>query len=219
MRRVWFVFAVCGILAGVASAQASNSAPPAAPEYENGSLANNSYSNECFGFSIPIPDGWQSNPVSPDGRAKHLPGGGIALLVVRQPQPAPATGNTIILTARDTMGSAPTVKEFVSATVHSQVNADKEHRELLRDAFPVDYAGQHFFRAEYKLSTNGQQIFSGFAYTKFRGYYIGATLVAGSAEGLEESAKALNHISFREDTPDPKCVMKGDGTRTPEIAK
>jgi protein TonB len=47
-------------------------------------------------------------------------------------------------------------------------------------------------------------------YTKFRGRYIGETLIAESPEGLELSANSLQHISFREDGPNDKCVMSGN---------
>ena len=37
--------------------------------YENGSIRNNVYTNECFGFSLAIPEGWQPKPVGADGKA------------------------------------------------------------------------------------------------------------------------------------------------------
>lgn len=206
MKYVLFLSMTCGLLAqAIAFAQGSSNSL----WYENGSMANHAYANECFGFSMAIPEGWQSNIMGSDGKARHIPGGGLALLILRQSQ-----GNTIILTARDVTGAPPTAQEFVSTSVQAQVNADKEHRELLHDAVPVDYGGKHFFRADYKQSINGQQLYSAFVYTKFRAYYIGATLVAESSQELDETAKNLQPISFQSDEPNPNCVMKGDDSAT-----
>jgi TonB family protein len=206
MKRVWFLFLVCGVLAqAIASAQESSTGSSNALWYEHGQIANNSYINECFGLSIPIPDGWQSNGVGPDAMARHLPNGVLSLLTLRGP-----IGNTISLSARDPKGSVTSIEEYVSGLVHAEVDGDPEHRELLYEVVPVDYGGRHFSRADYKQSSNGAQTYEAFVFTKFRGYYIGATFIARSVAGLEESAKPLQNISFREDTANPKCVMKGE---------
>jgi hypothetical protein len=218
MKRACFHFLFCGILAhAFALAQQSSDSSSNTLAYENGSIANNTYTNECFGLSLPIPDGWQLNSIGTDGKARHIPGGGLVLLIFRQPQEG-TLGNTIVVTARDPVGLAPTAQEFVSNSVHGQINLDPEHRELLRDTDTVDYGGKHFFRASYKQLLSGRPLYVAFVYTKLRGYYIGETLTAGSPEGLEESAKSLQQISFRDDEPNPKCVMAGDDNSTGVIA-
>jgi TonB family protein len=217
MNYVCFLLVAFGFLAQASGWAQEPAASSNTLAYENGAIAESTYSNECFGLSMPIPDGWQSNELGASGKARHLPGGGIALLMIGHPREG-SIPDTVILTARDAKGSAPTVQEFVSTTVHAQVNADKEHRELLHDASLVEYSGQHFFRADYKLSMNGRQMYSAFAYTKFRGFYLGATVVAGSPAGLEESVQSLQHISFREDAPNSSCVMKGDDPSTGIVA-
>jgi protein TonB len=49
-------------------------------------------------------------------------------------------------------------------------------------------------------------------YTKFRGYYLGETVMAGSPEELDQSVHSLQQISFREDEPSSKCLMSGDSS-------
>jgi TonB family protein len=178
--------------------------------YESGSIANNSYTNECFGFSLAIPDGWQPNTqlVGADGKARHTPGQ-LVLLMLDQHNEG-SFGNKIILAARDASGLAPTVQEFVSNAVRGQIDVDRERRELIKQTYSVDYGGKHFFRADYKQILNGRVLYLAFAYTMFRGYYIGETLMADSLEGLEQSANSLQHISFRKDEPTSKCVMSED---------
>ncbi len=211
LTRIHFFALVILVHAFVWAQQPSNASSPALA-YENGSIANNVYTNECFGFSLPIPDGWLLNVqlVVEGGKARHMPGGELALLVLDQHKEG-AFGNRIALAAHDANGSVLSVKDFVSNNAHRQVNSDREHREILKDAYPVDYGGKHFFRADYKHSLpNGGALYESFVYTIFRGYYIGETLVAASPEELEQAANSLQSISFQEDEPNPKCVMKGD---------
>ena len=206
-----FLFAAI-LLSPLISGQQTPTAPSAAPAYENGALTDNLYSNECLGFSYPIPAGWHVNTqmIGADATAKHLPGGGLALLVVDREKDG-ALADRIVLTARDAgSGSPPTAQEFVSNSVRAQINADQKHREALRDVHAVDYAGKHFFRSEYK-QTGERTVYSGFVYTKFRGHYLGATLIAGSAEELEEAANSLQRASFREDERNAKCVDTAAG--------
>jgi|SRR5208282_1725645 len=182
--------------------------------FENGSIKDNLYTNECFGFSLAIPAGWQLNDkvIGAEGKAKHAAGQLILLLLDQHKEGS--SGNRIILTARDASGSAPTAEEFVSKSVHSAVDTDREHRQNVKDTYPVDYGGKTFSRADYKQATNtGGTSYVAFVYTKFRSYYVGETVMAGSPEELDASANSLEHISFREDAPNPKCAMSGDNSQ------
>jgi len=215
MKRVSFLFVIGVILMqSLAWTQQSSDSAPSTLAYENGSIANNSYANECFGFSLTIPDGWQLNTqiVGSDTKGRHTPGGLVLLVIDRHKDGA--FGDRIVLTASDASGLPATVQEFVSGSVRQQIKSDPEHRELLRDSHIVDYAGKHFVRADYKQQLAEHPLYLSFVYTKFRGYYIGETLMAGTPEGLEESANSLQYSSFREDQPNSKCVMKGDSNST-----
>ncbi len=131
--------------------------------------------------------------------------GQLILLLLDQER---SSGNRIILTARDASGSAPAPEEFVSKSVHSQVDSDREHRQIVKDTYSVDFGGKTFSRADYKQTTSsGATSYAAFVYTKFRGYYLGETVMAGSSEQLDQSANSLQQISFREDEPNSKCVM------------
>jgi TonB family protein len=84
---------------------------------------------------------------------------------------------------------------------------------MVKDTYPVDYGGKIFFRADYKQAIgNGGTLYAAFVYTKFRGFYIGETNMAGSPEELDQSASSLRQISFRGDQPNPKCVMSSDNS-------
>jgi TonB family protein len=213
MRILWIRFTAIAVLTSslVWAQQPSNSST--AEAFENGSIANNVYTNDCLGFSLAIPTAWRLNTqfLGADGKARHL-GGQLVLLLLDQHKEG-SFGNRIVLIARDASGSVPGPEEFVSKSLHVQLDADREHRQMVKDTYPVDYGGKIFFRADYKQAIgNGGTLYAAFVYTKFRGFYIGETNMAGSPEELDQSASSLRQISFRGDQPNPKCVMSSDNS-------
>jgi hypothetical protein len=142
------------------------------------------------------------------GKAKHA-AGQLALLMLDQHKEG-SFGNRIVVLARET-GLVPTAEEFVSKSAHGQVDLDRERRQMVKDTYPANFGGKIFFRADYSQAmSNGDTLYDAFVYTKFREYYIGETIIAGSPEGLELGASSLQGISFQDDKPDPKCVMSAD---------
>jgi TonB family protein len=212
MKFVALNLVVFVILAqAVVWAQQPGEGSPDTLAFENGSIKDGLYTNECFGFSLAVPVGWQLNTkvIGAEGKAKHAVGQLILLLLEQDKEGSP--GNRIIVIARDASGS--TLEDFVSKSVHSAIDTDREHRQIVKDTYPVDYGGKTFSRADYKqMMISGGTLYDAFVYTKFRGYYIGETVMAGSPEELDQSANSLAHISFREDEPNPKCVMSGDNS-------
>lgn len=213
MRIVWIRLTAIAVLTSalVWAQQPSNSSTTEA--FENGNIANNVYTNDCFGFSLAIPAAWQLNTqfLGADGKARHA-GGQLVLLLLDQHKEG-SFGNRIVLTARDASGSAPTPEEFVSKSLQTQLDADREHRQMVKDTYSIDYGGKIFFRADYKQGMyNGGPLYGAFVYTKFRGFYIGETIMAGSPEELDQGASSLQQISFRGEEPNPKCMMSGDNS-------
>jgi TonB family protein len=214
MKGSWLRIAVAGILASSFSLAQPASNPPEALELANGVIANGVYSNECLGFSLPIPAGWEMDTkvAGASGRAKPLAGGGLTLFFLR-PQGKPSDVSLIHLQAFDATAQAGSVQEYVSRLVHQQAHSVHMEdgtlieKELVRDASPVDYGSRHFFRAEFNQSFRGDTFYVGYVYTKFRGYFIGEELVAWSPEELNRAADSLLSISFREDERDPRCLQ------------
>ncbi len=80
--------------------------------------------------------------------------------------------------------------------------------ELIANAYPVEYHGRLFSRAEYKGSMgNLGTLYHASIFTKFRGFFIGETITAGSLKDLDQVAGSLLGISFDKDQVNPKCVM------------
>ncbi len=210
MKRRWFFTVAAGLLAtALSSAQQTGNDSPNPLTFENGSLANGIYSNECFGFSLPIPAGWEVNDaVTAGGKARHRSDRDLVLLFLHQQGKLPGR---IILSALDSAAHVGGPQEFVTAAVRAQINSPTERRELVRYTFTVDYGGRHFFRSDYKvLTSDGIPLYLAYVYTEFRGYFIGETMASASPEGLDEAANSLQNISFQEDQANPKCVMSGD---------
>ena len=148
MRILWIRFTAIAVLTSalVWAQQPSNSST--AEAFENGSIANNVYTNDCLGFSLAIPAAWRLNTqfLGADGKARHL-GGQLVLLLLDQHKEG-SFGNRIVLIARDASGSVPGPEEFVSKSLHVQLDANREHRQMVKDTYPVDYGGKIFFRAD-----------------------------------------------------------------------
>jgi hypothetical protein len=208
--RVTFVspFSLCSLIlaTGFVFAQQPAGKQPAAPTYDAGFFANNTYTNECMGISFTMPSGWLAKRQGFDGPSKaiHLPGGGLNLLMIEQPKQG-TFGNTITLYAAPATEATGSAKDFVTHAVQTQVTRSPQNNELVRDTFPVDYAGKHFFRADYKTSKPRATLRS-LIFTRFRDYYIGEMVEVGNTAELDSAIDSLKNISFREDVRDPKCA-------------
>jgi TonB family protein len=205
--KLWqFLVAFAAALAPTfAAAQTPGNAAPSPLNFENGVIANGAYSNECFGFSLPLPTGWKvDESITAGGKARHRSDKNLLLLFLRK-EGDPVGG--IILSASAPTDQTSSARDFVSTTVHDQIKVSAD-RKLLHDAAGVDYGGQHFFRADFQGLLGGKQpVHLAYVYTKFRGYMIGETAEATSPQGLDEAVNSLQAISFHGDQVNPSCVM------------
>ena len=197
MKGTWLRCIVIAILAPAAAVaqQAGNSSPnDAGPE--RGTVAGNTYTNEFLGISFPIPTGWQ---VISD-KAVALEAGGLRgwVLFTIERTDGVLYRNRIAASAVDSSTLTATPQHYVSVFVNAEKSKQVDW-ELLRDVFPVDLAGKHFFREDYKESSAGRTLHRAFVCTKFRGYFLGWTLAAGSPSELEESVNLLQRIRFRDE--------------------
>jgi hypothetical protein len=202
-----FSFSLCCALltAGLAFGQHPANPQPAALAYDAGFFAHDTYTNECMGISFPVPSRWlaKSQGISGPSKAIHLPGGGLNLLMIENPNPG-TFGNTITLFASPAPEAKGSAKGFVAHAIETQIKHSPQ-TNLVRDTFPVDYAGKHFFRADFK-TTMPRASFRSLVFTRFRGYYIGEMIEAATSEELDRAADSLKNISFREDVRDPRCA-------------
>jgi TonB family protein len=185
----------------------------ATQQFEDGTVSNGAYSNECLGFSFRVPAGWEiPYQQGTQARARHIPGG-LGLLLIRQQ----TTGsNAVWLLARENVTFGGNTEQLVSKLVQDYVNASPATRSLLGDAYPVKYGGQQFFRRDYKRSLQGGDTsYMAFVLTNFRGFFLGGSLVAGSEEDLNKEAEFFREVSFQKDEVNSRCSMGSDGTPPP----
>jgi len=215
MKHGWFYLVACAILSSAfAFAQQPANDSSNTLMFENGAIANRVYSNECLGFSLPIPAGWATTDgiMGPDRKATHN-GNALQLLAIHPLGEKPPS-TFVALTALN--GQTGTAEDFVSSNVHSQIKSRPKEAELIRDAFGISYGGQQFFRADYTFTTPSDPnalsgtLYVAYVYTKFRGFVIGETIMASSPDALDKAANTLRGISFQDDRINPKCVMESE---------
>lgn len=206
----------CALLApGFVFGQHPATQPPAAPTYDAGVFAHDTYTNECMGISFPVPSGWlaKSQGISGPAKAIHLPGGGLNLLMIEKPNPG-TFGNLITLFATPATEPTGSARDFVTHAIETQIKHNPQNNQLVRETFPVEYAGKNFFRADFKTNMP-RASFRSLVFTRFRDYYIGEMIEAASTEELDRAADSLKKISFREDVRDPKCATGEVARRRP----
>lgn len=183
--------------------------PTNPPRFDVGTIATGFYINNCLGFSYPVPDDWvidtQALGTAP-GVAKHGPGGGLILLVLDQHTKRPFF-NRMVLSSTDATATKIDTAEFVSRFVHAQSNAPETSRKILKEPYAVEFAGKPFFRSDFSDQHGDSILYKTFLSTKFRGNFLEWTLVTGSPEELDSVVNSLQKLVFRQDQPDPACVL------------
>jgi hypothetical protein len=171
----------CDLAPAAALAQQAGKSSPNASGAERGTVAGNTYTNEFLGISFSIPTGWQ---VVSD-KAVALEAGGLrgwVLFTIERTDGVPYR-NRIAASAVDASSLTATTQHFVSVFVKAEKSQQVDW-EMLRDVFPVDLAGKHFFREDYKESSAGRTLYRASICTKFRGYFLGWTFAAGVPFGI-----------------------------------
>jgi TonB family protein len=175
----------------------------ATQHFEDGTVLNGTYSNPCLGFSFPVPTGWETPyQQGTQARAQHIPGG-LSLLLVRQQT---SESNAIWLLARETNSFGGSTEQLVSKLVQDYVDVSPATRSLLGDVYPVKYGLQQFFRRDYKRAVpGGDTLYMAFVLTSFRGFFMGGSLIAGSADELNKEADVFRGVSFQKDEVPQQC--------------
>ena len=202
------------------TAQQTPDLTASALRYDTGRLANGIYTNDCMGFSVAIPSGWNLLKLPGDTETavigSHTPDGSIALLTINSHSDSPP-GTGIVLMARDIKGFNGTAREYVTLAAQSLADKDPLRRKVLRSGYAVMYGGRQFYRSDYKQNlTNGGDLYLSYAFTIFRGHLLGGILSARSQAETEGAASALQHISFAPDQTEPACV-EGDNSQTGRV--
>jgi TonB family protein len=196
-RSVLLIFLICPIALAQDNDRAASQPGIAKPD--TGSISHGIYTNDFFGFSYPLPDGWYENIELRE--TAHLPEGSLLLFVADQ-HTGRLLRNRLLVIADDESRylryhPAPNVRDYVAKMVHTQI--DKEGKRLAQGAVAVEMSGKYFFRADYKESSDIATLYKAFVCMDAKGYFLSWTFVADSQERLDLLVNSLDHISFRED--------------------
>ncbi len=105
----------------------------------------------------------------------------------------------MLLSADDTTTFSHTIKLEEWVQKMSRALVKRGNQELTRDAYSVDYAGQHFYRADFKESYSGGALYKTYLANEYEGFLFSWTFVADSEERLNQIVNSLNSLSFAHD--------------------
>ena len=170
-------------------------APPLKPD--SGTLEKGVYTNAFFGFSYRPGDGWFVNEeaLQSDKARGPKPPRTYYLLIADRRTNKPIR-ERILLIADDSSAyqSAMTLEKWVGRMAHALVKGSQT--ELLRDTYSVEYAGQHFYRVDYKENWSGGALYKAFTANEYKGFFLSWTFVANSKERLDKMVQSLDTLAF-----------------------
>ena len=159
-----------------------------------GTFVNNVYTNAYLKFSYTAPgEGWSLPPQRAKTEQSELPGQFQLLRVVRQTD---TQRQLIQMRADDASFYHPrlTLEAWFKGALHS-VTSHKEI-QLVKDSYSVEYAGQPFYRADYKQNYGGILVYGSILGTEYNGFMLNWTFVATSEAALKELVESLRTLSF-----------------------
>ena len=178
----------------------------------DGDLREGKYSNPCLGFTYPIPTDWTipvgENIPGKDGKAQTTPGGGLILLMLDH-RSSLQSGERIVISALELLGSQLTAEQYVSKIV--AVDRTKADENPIPGT--VELNGRTFSKTFYRVEQNGTVGYKAMVATEFRGYFLGWTVLGTNLAAVNRAIDTLNGVSFAEDQPDPRCAL----TQAPTI--
>lgn len=161
---------------------------------DTGTFVNNIYTNPYIGFSYSAPgDGWTSVPQDAKAKQAELPG---------QFQLLYAFAGTdtrlqiLQLRADDASFYHPriTLEAWFKGEIHHV--AGLKEIQITRDTYSVEYAREHFYRADYKQNYVGLALYGAILGTEHNGFMLNWIFLANSEEALKELVDSLGTLSF-----------------------
>jgi hypothetical protein len=159
---------------------------------DSGNFTQNTYRNDFFGFSYPLPEEWHQRRDSPF----PLPSGAYYLFTGdRDTGHSPL--NRITVVADPESDSRPrSAQEYLSALI-AQTDA-----EVTRQPSSLASGGSGFYRGDYRVADNGTTAYISIVCIKRKNYWLYWSFVAPSQRDLDDAVNTVQHISF--DNPSPR---------------
>jgi len=152
---------------------------------DSGNFTQNTYRNDFFGFSYPLPGEWRQrrNSLFP------LPSGAYYLFTGGRTEHSPLNGVTIV--ADPESGSrARSAQEYLSALI-AQTDG-----EVTREPSSFGSGGSGFYRGDYRVADNETTAYISIVCIKRQNYWLHWSFVAPSQRDLDDAVNTVQHISF-----------------------
>lgn len=164
---------------------------------DSGKFTQNTYRNDFFRFSYPLPREWHKSSVSPSS----LPSGAYYLFIGdRDTGHSLLNRVTVVADPESSYRAGLSAQEYSSAFIRAQVR--QAHAEVTREPCSFSSGGSDFYRADFKWADNGTTIYSSMVCIKRDNYWLDWTFVTPSQRDLDDAVNTVQHISF--DTPSPR---------------
>jgi hypothetical protein len=164
---------------------------------DGGTFVNGVYKNGYFGFSYVLGEGWSLNDdLMQAGRVQALRMPGSFSLLIADRQTGKPRREQMLLSAEDMASFKAPVKLEALVQKMARALVKAKEVELTRDAYAVDYAGESFFRADFKESYSGGALYKAFLANEYEGFLFSWMFVADSEERLNQIVNSLNSLSF-----------------------
>ena len=161
-----------------------------APRPDSDTFVNNVYTNSYFGLSFSLGDGWERAT-----RPSDMRGSFNLLVAARNSANHPYEG--VQLTADDASEYHPRPNLQQWSQNFAQHAKDSKQMQLLKDMYPVEYAGQSFYSMKYKQMVQGRSFYGYVVVTEYKGFFLYWTFIALSEENLETNVDSLRTLSFQ----------------------
>jgi hypothetical protein len=198
MGRLLYLTSIVALAGGLAYQIAFALVPM--PRPNEGTVANEIYTNKYFHLSYPVPPGWT-------GRAGGPKPSFSANYVLTTLAPIDGPTGTVMIAAQDTFFVPKALREVMPAA-HELGRAMAEVPGMTIDRQPeeVTISGRPFSRVDY----SGVGLFRSTWTTQIRCHLVSFNLMANTPEQLDSLRLSLNKIVYAGDNaaegPDPTCI-------------
>lgn len=165
MKKLSFFVFLCAATIFVSCQQSTKGNATLQPD--SGNFAQNTYRNDFFGFSYPLPKEWHKSRVSPS----RLPSGAYYLFIGDRDTGHALLNRVMIVADPESNNRAwLSTQEYLSAFIRAQVR--QYHAEVTREPSSFSSGESDFYRADYKWVNNGTTIYSSMVCAKRNRYWL-----------------------------------------------
>ena len=188
MKTLSLLVLLCAVTPLVSCEKSTQKATVLKPD--SGNFTENTYRNDYFGFSYPLPKEWHKRRDSPF----PLPSGAYYLFTGgRGSDHSPQKRVTVVA---DPDSHPRSAEEYLSALIA------QTHAEVTRKPSPFASGGSGFYRGDYRVADDGTTAYISIVCIERKNYWLSWSFVEPSQRDLDDAVNTVQHLSF--DNPSPR---------------